>query len=453
MPEEDVSQGLFIKPPWIHRTAFLDRMVGLTAKVYPGEGLSAVLLSLNAFLLLGVFFLLKTMREALILQDGGAEVRSYAAALQSLILIFSVIAYGAIASRLDRVRLVNSINTFAILNLAAFAWFAAQGVAIAVPFYLWLGIFNLLVIAQFWGFASDVYSEEQGKRLFPVIGLGGIAGSLAGAWAGGALIGPWGIPSLLFTAAGLLVFSLGLTFLVSKYVCDCGGPQAVIASLPIGKEGGFSVLLSSRYLLLVAVLTLVVNLSSTSGDFLLSKVVAEEASASTGSAGRVQWIGQYYSRYFFLGGLLAFMLQLFAGSRLLAWQGITRTLFVLPLFSLLSYAAILIFDQPNWLPVIRLLSAAIDSSVQTVASHALFLGTSRAAKYKAKAAIDAFFWRTGDLVHAGVVWVGAAGGFGIRHYSWLNLVVVLVWIGVVILLDREANASKTRTRRWRVAEV
>ncbi len=234
-PTERAS--LLIKPAWIDRTKPLDWFRGRFGNVYPGEGFSATLLALNAFLLMTVLFLLKTLRESLIVTEGGATARSCAGVIQAFILIFAVVAYGILASRLDRAKLISTVTAF--------------------------GVFNLLVISQFWSFSTDVYSEEQGKRLFPFIG----AGSVPGALACGALV---------------LVASLAVTAMVNKFVRNCGGPQAIIASLPVGKQGGFELMRGSRYLLLVAVCTLFSSMISTSGDFLLSAQVQAEAGAGLG---------------------------------------------------------------------------------------------------------------------------------------------------------------------------
>src|SRR5262249_9562020 len=125
-------------------------------------------------------YLLKTAREPLILLHGGAEVKSYAAAGQSVLLVVVARAYSAIARRAGRLRLLAIIYLFFASNLVVFAALARAGVSIGVPFYLWVGVFNLTAIAQFWSFAADVYTPEQGKRLFAILGIGGSVGAVAG---------------------------------------------------------------------------------------------------------------------------------------------------------------------------------------------------------------------------------------------------------------------------------
>src|ERR1700686_3940864 len=152
---------------------WLERGLSVFSDVQGGEGLGALLLAGNVFCLLASYYLLKTVREALILSEGGAEVKSYASGVQAIMLLLIVPAYGALASRVNRIRLINGVMLFFVSNLMVFHELAARGVHVGVAFFLWVGVFNLMVVAQFWAFANDLYTQERGQRLFPLIGIGG----------------------------------------------------------------------------------------------------------------------------------------------------------------------------------------------------------------------------------------------------------------------------------------
>ena len=113
------------------------------------EGMTAVLLMCHLFVLLTAYLIIKTVREALILSGGGAEVKSYAAAGQAVLLLLVVPWYGSFASKVKRVKLINGVTLFFISHLVAFYILAQLQVPLGVAFFLWVGIFNLLVIAQF----------------------------------------------------------------------------------------------------------------------------------------------------------------------------------------------------------------------------------------------------------------------------------------------------------------
>src|SRR5687767_8330203 len=178
-------------------TRALERLLAPIAEVRRHEVASALLMTLLVFLLLAAYYLLKTAREVLILTEGGAEVKSYSSAGQAILLLFLVPAYAAFASRVGPVRLVTSVTLFFASNLLLFIAAIAGGLRVGIVFFLWVGIFNMMLIAQFWAFANDVYSEEQGKRLFPLIGVGASLGAWLGAVRAGWLIEGHGPERLL----------------------------------------------------------------------------------------------------------------------------------------------------------------------------------------------------------------------------------------------------------------
>ncbi len=118
--------------------------------VRAGEGTGALLFALNLFLLLASYYMLKTASEALILSEGGAEVKSCSAAGQALLLLVIIPLYEAFASKVSRVRLVASAILFFLSNLALFIAFGRIGFREGIAFFLWVGVFNVLVISQVW---------------------------------------------------------------------------------------------------------------------------------------------------------------------------------------------------------------------------------------------------------------------------------------------------------------
>ena len=166
---------------------FVERLLSPIADVRREEAPSALLMTLMMFLILAAYYMLKTAREVFILTEGGAEVKSYSSAGQAMLLLVLVPAYGAFASRVNRdpARAVGD----AVLRVATSCCSSLalrRGLHVGIAYFLWVGIFNLMVIAQFWAFANDLYTPEQGKRLFPLIGVG----SSLGAWVGSVRAGP-----------------------------------------------------------------------------------------------------------------------------------------------------------------------------------------------------------------------------------------------------------------------
>src|SRR5215475_14102198 len=180
--------------------SFVERLLSPGADVHPGEGLKSLLLALNLFMVLAAYYMLKTVRESLILTEGGAAVKAYSSAGQALLLLGLVPAFGAFASRVNRIRLVRWVTLFFIANIVTFFIVGRLGVHIGIPFFLWVGIFNVMVISQFWAFVNDLYTTDQGKRLFPIVGLGSSLGAWAGSVYAGDFIRALGPYPLMLTA-------------------------------------------------------------------------------------------------------------------------------------------------------------------------------------------------------------------------------------------------------------
>jgi AAA family ATP:ADP antiporter len=416
-----------------------ERVLSLLADVRAGEGAGVLLLALNSFLLLMSYYLLKTVREPLILTQGGAEVKAYSAAAQALLLLAIVPAYGVFASKVSRIRLITWITLIFVSNLLLFYALGVAGVREGVVFFVWVGIFNVLIVAQFWSFANDLYSESHGKRLFPAIAIGGSAGSLVGAQSAAMIVKATGSYPIMLIAAGLLLVCILISRVIhNRAASDAGHFSAGHAEAPLTSTGALELLMRDRYLLLIAILVLLLNIVNNSGEFLLGKLVTADAIRVAGTNVGLQEkiIGEFYGHYEVWYNSVALGLQMFAVSRIFRYAGVRGALFILPALAIGSYSFLLLLPV---LPVIRwlkILENGADYSVQSTTVHALFLPTSREAKYKAKAAIDTFFKRAGDVLEAGVVKAGSALQLGIKGFAVINLVLTLVWLAVAFGIAR-----------------
>src|SRR5262245_7968997 len=127
----------------------VDRFLRMFTDVKPGEGISALLLSLNIFLILMAYYVLKPVRDALILGGGSAELKTYMSAAQVAVLAFVVPWYGRLVDRMDRRRLINTVTGFFVGCLIVFYMLGKAQVPLGIVFFLWIGIFNLMIVAQF----------------------------------------------------------------------------------------------------------------------------------------------------------------------------------------------------------------------------------------------------------------------------------------------------------------
>jgi AAA family ATP:ADP antiporter len=426
----------------------IDSLLGLFADVRAGEGVTALLLMLNIFLILAGYYLLKTIREPLILASpGGAEAKSYSAAAIAALLILLVPAYSALASRVSRVRLINGVTLFFIACLVVFFLVHRAGVDVGIPFFIWVGIFNLMIIAQLWAFANDVYTVDQGKRLFAIVGVGASLGAIAGSFFTGKLVSVYGPYPFMLGAAVLLAVCMVITNLVDRRErsSDRNAPGVTEgdfrAGEPVKGRSGFALVFSDRYLLLIASLMLVYNLVNTTGEYILGKTVVSLFAAShpnaVGGMDEQKVIGEFYGNYFTWVNVISALIQAFLVSRILKYLGLRAALLVLPIVAFGGYLTMAFVPVLGLIRSVKIAENSLDYSVQSTTKNALYLPTSREAKYKAKQANDTFFVRFGDVVSAGLVFAGTTWlHFAPRQFALANVVLIVVWIVFAVAIGR-----------------
>jgi AAA family ATP:ADP antiporter len=416
-----------------------DRLLRVFADVRPGESATALMLLANLFLLLVGYYILKTVREPLILATGGAEAKTYAAAGQALALMGFIPLYSWFSSRVDREHLVLGVTAFFIGNVELFYIGARMGIPyLGVAFYIWVGIFSLATIAQFWSYANDLYSRDSGQRLFPIIAVGATAGSPVGAriaqWLFDRKLDPY---DMLHLTAFILLLQLLLYWLVNRRETLRG--QAAVEALK-GPDG-FTLVFRSRYLLLLGFMLIVLNTVNTTGEYILDRSVLQHAaqmSQADPGFDTKAYIGSFKGSYFFWVNVIGVVLQLFVASRLVKYTGVRGVVLALPLVALGAYGFIALgaaFAAQRWA---KTAENSTDYSLMNTGKQMLWLPTSREEKYKAKQAIDTFFVRTGDLMSAGLVYLGThAFSLGPRGFAATNLGLVLVWLALAWATLRE----------------
>jgi len=447
----------------LRERSLVERALSLVTVVRPGEGVPALLLALNVFLLLTAYYVIKPVREALILAGGGAEVKSYASVGQAALLALAVPLYGIVAGRLSRVSLITRVTLFFVLCLCGFFFAAQLGVPhLGVAFYLFVGIFNLMVIAQFWSFANDVYSPDQGERLFPIVAFGASVGAVAGSVLTGALVELMSVEQLLLVSAAILAATVVITRRVDSMFSAQGSerePESSPVEVPEpaqekeGSHGAFALVFRSRYLLLIAGLMFLANLVNTTGEFILGSLVsetAEQAVADNGAGGLTekQWIGSFYADFFAVVSVVGVVLQLFVVSRVIRFLGVRGAVLFLPVIALSSYALLALAPVLAVVRWAKTAENATDYSLNNTVRNVLFLPLSREEKYKAKQAIDGFFVRGGDVASAAVVYAGLnLLSWENGHFAWFNVVMVSLWALCAVLVGRRYARMTSDTPR------
>jgi ATP:ADP antiporter, AAA family len=406
-----------------------------------GEGRRVGLFGLQIFLLLTAYYLLKTVREPLILLWGiwglqGDELKIYATSAQALLLLVLLPLYGALAARVHRLALVRFTLIGFVGALGIFMVLGIAKVPIAAPFYMWLGIVSLLGVAQFWSLAADLHSRHAGERLFGVIAIGGSAGAIVGAQLARLLIKPIGIIGLMGMAAALYVIALVVVELIERdHRGPAPAPEHTAPAAP-RTRGAFSLVLRDRYLLLIGALLIVVNLVNTQGEYILAETVKTHAHQFPAAA-REAVIGRFYGTFYSVVNTAALVVQALVVARVLQRGGTRRGLFLLPAVALCAYGAIALLPALVVVAVAKAAENSFDYSMQTTVEQALFLPTSREIKYKGKATVDTVCVRLGDLAAGGLVLVSLhVFSLSRRGFALTNIVLVGVWTVIAVAIAR-----------------
>jgi AAA family ATP:ADP antiporter len=443
----------------------LERFLRLFTDVRPGEGRTAVLMFANVFLILCAYYFIKPLREGWIaISDisglSKMEVKAYSSFGQSLLLVPIVIWYGRLATRWPRSVLITRASLFCMSNMALF-WAVQPGLFFehlpvsGIFFYLWVGMFGVFVVAQFWAFAADIYDDERGRRMMPMVAIGATAGAAGGSWIAEQLVSSGVVPTeyLLLAATVPLGASIVLTRVVDGRPDTVPPPED-----PDPAERGRSavdLVVRSRYLLPVALITLLLNWVNTNGENLLFRVVQEFLAEEAGALGLADGSQRalehtrdgttlFYGNFFFWVNVVALLLQAFVASRLLKYGGFPAIFLLMPLIALGSYGTMALAPVLVIVKLMKVAENATDYSINNTARHVLWLPVSSETKFKGKPTVDSLFTRLGDGLAAATVLVGVQFlALATETFFVLNVVLVLAWMLLCAPVIRE-NARLTR---------
>jgi AAA family ATP:ADP antiporter len=413
----------------------IERLLRTLTLIRAGEGRCVLLFAAHLFLLMAAYYLIKALRESFLLSESSAEVRSYAVAANGVILMLLIPLYSALRRVVDNAPLVVSVMLFFAANLLVFLlayplhanWFGTV-------FFIWVGVFGLIVNAQFWALAASAFNTRSGQRLFPVIMLGASLGALTGAEVTDLLIDGFGAAPLLALGAIVLAGSAAVVLPALRAIppASTSTIDATIARTTTSIAGGFRVVFSDRYLMLVALFVVLLNCIMSTGDFLMASLVQQRAEVLGHGAtivAREAFIGSFYARFHFWSTLIGLLLQMFVVSRVYRTIGVRGALLVLPIIALFVYGAIAFVPIFSVVWLAKVLEVSTSNSLMTTTQQALYLPTSPVAKYDGKMTIDTFFWRFGDVVQAGLVFVGLRlYGFTTTEFALLNALLAAAWI-------------------------
>jgi AAA family ATP:ADP antiporter len=416
----------------------------------------------NVFFILCAYYFIKPLREGWIAVSDISgltkmEVKAYSSFGQSLLFIPVVWVYGRLSDRWRRSDLITRSTIFCISNLAVF-WVIQPGFFIenlpytGIIFYLWVGMFGVFMVAQFWAYAADLYTKERGDRLFPLIAVGATAGAASGSWITSALVdsGLFGTEWLLVVAMIPLAASIALSKISDRRKPDQLARTDAVPEPDVEDSGrsAISIVFSSRFLIAVAVITLLLSWVNTNGENLLFRVVQEFLTGDALKEGITDsdtlllftrdGTTAFYGDFYFWVNIFALLLQAFVASRLLKFGGFGVILLAMPVVALVSYTAMALIPILAIVKAMKIVENSTDYSINNTARNVLWLPVSAEMKYKGKPTIDSLCVRIGDGVAALTVLVGVQLlALSTQSFFVLNVALVLLWIVFAFVVIRE----------------
>lgn len=421
-----------------------------------GETTRVVSLSLLFFLVIAVFWVLKPMKRGLLLSFyadaplqvfgltlGGAEAEQLAKALNVVGAYGLVVMFTLVSRQFGR----STIYVLAAVMAGLMGLFAHQLQAPASwtvwAFYFFGDLFNTLMVAAFWTFASDVIRPDQARRLYGPIGLGGVVGGFIGATVVRAHVASWGRPALLLLCIGAMACIALAAFAVNARSHPAADDTLTTDQAPIRQVifDGMRRTLRSRYLLAIMALVGLYEIVSNIVDFQLATMVEAHIQNGASKDAFFGLVGQ-------VTGVVSILVQVLLTGWVMTRFGVGVALLILPVSLLLGSVGFLAVPALGVATALSASDNALNYSINQSAKEALYTPTSRVVKYRAKAFIDMFVQRfaKGIAVALNLGFAVFVGVQGVRWLALLSIGLLIAWVLVVRFAGRRFQQKTTGTR-------
>ncbi len=433
-----------------HKQRFLlDRVLGLERHEYYAVAWSFVYF----FCVLSAYYMLRSVRETMAV-EGGVQNVPWLFSSTFLVMLAATPLFGWVASRFPRRRFLPWVYYFFVVNILVF-WggfsYAIHNdlsfVWLGRAFFVWLSVFNLFVVSVFWSFMADIYTREQGRRLFGVISAGGSAGALLGPLATIFLVVPIGFENLLPISAALLLFGVYCISRLRRWVESEHRDEitsTMATAKPLGGNpfGGITHVLGSRYLTAISIASIIASLLGTALYMFMAELVGE-AFATTDERTRV------FAFVDFATNAMTMLVQLLVVRHSVRYFGVGVTLSLLPIFSAIGFALLAINPAFLLIAVFQALRRAIGFGFSKPTNDMLYSVVTAEEKYKSKNFIDTAVYRGGDLI--GIWTVKALWGLGFAGISLVMLPFALLWGAIAIWLGKAYRRRDLEARTGELA--
>jgi AAA family ATP:ADP antiporter len=427
----------------------LRRLIDVTAAELPALGWCW----LYIFSVLASYYILRPIRDQMGVA-GGVNNLPWLFTGTLVVMLLLNVPFSALVKLLPRRQFISLSYRFFAVSILAFGaalhWATPeQTMWVGRAFFIWTSVFNLFVVSIFWSMVVDIFSSEQGKRLFGFIA----AGATLGAIVGSSLTASLALrvqPAFLLIGAALLleVATLCVRRLsrLSSAVSDRPHPEREEQPIGGGVMSGFGDAVRSPYLLNTAIFLLLYAVTSTFLYFSQASVVS---ASFTGRGAQTA----FFATIDLLVNSITLVVQVFLTGRVVKWFGVAVVLAVLPVLSMLGFGAITVVPTLMAVASFQVLRRAGNFALTQPARQVLYTVVSREDRYKAKNFIDTAVYRAGDQVGAWSYALIGAVGWGIKQAGIVAIVLSALWLVNSVWLGRRQELLAKRQERDGVAEA
>jgi AAA family ATP:ADP antiporter len=403
-------------------------------------GYRSILLFINFFLIILAYYQVKSASRSLLIEYWGADNFPWVWMASALVLGSFIGLYHQLVERYSRLAVVLASCLLFITLLAGFRaaldWSPA---AASIGFYIFVDIFSVILVEQFWSLANSVTGAAAGRKSYWFIGTGGLLGGVLGGATATALLEftTMQTPDLLLSCAAILM----LTFLLNLLMGRTGLYQEVTTTgPPIVAAGGWHTLAANRYLILIACALLCSQLAQPIVEYQFMQAIEArypEIDART----------QYISAFFSILGLVSIAINLLLTPVIHRFLGVMWGMVTQPLFLALSTLAFL--AQPV-LPVaaaMKISDRGLSYSINRASKEQLYIPVDPVHTYQAKAWIDMLGYRLFKVLGSALILVLAYWlplGSNASRLGWLTLLICTAWSIILVLLAREYYVALDR---------
>ncbi|HWB45606.1 MAG TPA: MFS transporter, partial [Hyphomicrobiaceae bacterium] len=354
------------------------------------------------------------------------------------------IPYGFLVKKLPRTRFIPITYRFFAANILLFAlalhWATPeQTVWVGRLFFIWISVFNLFVVSIFWALVVDIFSSEDGKRLFGFIAAGATIGAIVGSGLTASLARHVPVAALLITAAVLLevaVFSVGR---LSHQSAALSTRPAASEGAPVGGDAlaGLTQPFKSPYLMGVSLFLLLFAITSTFLYFQQASIVSHSFSDRGAQTA-------FFASVDLAVNTLTLLVQLFLTGRIVRALGVGWALAYLPALTIVGFGALALAPTLAALVMFQVLRRSSDYAIARPTREVLYTVVPREDRYKAKSFIDTVVYRAGDQIGAWTFTLLSWIGFGATGLAVAAAILAALWLADGLWLGRQQEVLAAR---------